>query len=204
MDGLVANLGLISGVAGSGAATHTVLVAGVAGLIASSFSMAVGEYTSVQSQAEATLAEVESERLELRRAPQAELEELAGMYRARGLAPELAREVARQLSRDPETALRVHTQEELGVDFDALPSPWVAAGSSMVAVVIGSFVPLLPYVLGARTVAPSLVLSGLALFCVGALVSRFTTRSAVYSGLRQLLLGAASAAITFGIGSLVS
>ena len=203
MDGLVANLGLISGVAGSGAARHTVLVAGVAGMIASSFSMAVGEYTSVQSQTEATLAEVENERLELDRSPAAELEELAGMYRARGLDPDLAREVARQLSRDPETALRIHTQEELGVDVDALASPWVAAGSSMVAVVIGSFLPLLPYVLGAGTIVPSLVLSGAALFTVGVLVSRFTTRGAVYSGLRQLLLGAASAAITFGIGSLV-
>ena len=203
MDGLVTNLCLISGIAGSGAAHHSIVVAGVAGVIAGSFSMSAGEYTSVQSQAEATLAEVEIERVELSRSPKAEEAELAGMYRERGLDPELAREVARQLSLDPETALRVHTQEELGVDVDALPSPWIAAFSSMASFAVGSFVPLLPFLLGARTLLVAWIVGAVVLFAVGAFVSRFTTRSAWYSGLRLLLIGAASATITFGVGKLV-
>lgn len=203
IDGMVTNLSLITGVAGGHATPHAVMLTGLAGMLASSFSMASGEYVSVRSQSEAALAEVEIERLELRRAPDAEEAELAAMYRARGLDAELASEVARQLSRDPEVALRVHTQEELGVNFEALPSPWTAAWSSMVAVALGSLLPLLPYLFGASSVAASVVLSAIGLFGVGALVSRLTARSALYSGLRQLLIGMAAAAVTFGVGAAV-
>src|SRR3954452_10652394 len=133
MDGLVTNVALIAGFAGGAVSSKTVVLAGMAGLVAGAFSMATGEYTSVQSQNEALEAEVDVERLELNRHPKAELRELADAYEARGLDRKLAEEVARQLSRDPETALAVHAKEELGVDPERLPSPWVAAGSSFVA-----------------------------------------------------------------------
>jgi VIT1/CCC1 family predicted Fe2+/Mn2+ transporter len=202
MDGLVTNVALIAGFAGGAVGTKTVVLAGIAGLVAGAFSMATGEYTSVQSQNEALEAEVDVERLELHRHPKAELRELADAYEARGLERSLAEEVARQLSRDPETALAIHAREELGVDPDKLPSPWVAAGSSFVAFGVGAFIPLLPYLLGATSVLISLVLSGIALFVAGAIVARFTSRSVIFSGARQLLLGAVAAGATYLVGSL--
>ncbi|MGI8682923.1 MAG: VIT1/CCC1 transporter family protein, partial [Mycobacteriales bacterium] len=203
MDGLVSNFALVAGVSGGGAATRVVVLTGFAGLVAGAFSMGTGEYTSVASQAEAAAAEIAVERAEILHAPEAEEAELAGVYRARGLDPALAREVARQLSADPETAVRVHAREELGIDPDDLPSPYVAAGSSFAAFSLGAFVPVLPYLLGARSLVWPLILSMLGLFLSGALVSRFTGRSAVYSGARQLVLGGIAAAITFVVGSLI-
>jgi VIT1/CCC1 family predicted Fe2+/Mn2+ transporter len=202
MDGLVTNVSLIAGFAGGSVSSKTVVLAGMAGLVAGAFSMATGEYTSVQSQNEAMQAEVDVERLELHRHPHAEQRELADSYVARGLDRELADEVARQLSRDPEQALAVHAREELGVDPDKLPSPWVAAGSSFVAFAVGAFIPLLPYLLGATALTISLVLSGLALFGAGAAVARFTSRSVLFSGMRQLLLGAVAAGATYLVGTL--
>jgi len=203
MDGLVSNTALIAGVAGGGAPAHTVLLAGLAGLAAGAFSMATGEYVSVASQTELTLAEIEVEKAELRRVPAAEQAELAGIYRARGVDAATAAEVARQLSLDPETVWRVHAREELGVDPDDLPSPWTAAGSSFTAFTAGALVPVLPYLLGGAGLLVPVLLALLALFAAGALVSRFTERSALYSGGRQLLLGGAAAALTYGIGNLV-
>src|SRR4051794_9641489 len=202
MDGLVTNVALIAGFAGSAVNTKTVVLAGMAGLVAGAFSMATGEYTSVQSQNEALEAEVDIERLELHRHPNAERQELAEMFEARGLDPALAAEVATQLSRDPATALAIHAREELGVDPDKLPSPWVAAGSSFVAFAAGAFIPLLPYLLGATSLILSLVLSAVALFGAGALVARFTSRSVIFSGGRQLTLGAVAAGATYLVGSL--
>jgi VIT1/CCC1 family predicted Fe2+/Mn2+ transporter len=203
MDGLVSNVSLISGVAGGSAGASTIRLAGIAGLFAGAFSMAAGEFTSVQSQNEATTAEIDSERRELARAPRAEAAELTRLYRSRGVDPDLASEVVRQLSRDNEVALRIHVREELGVDVDSLPSPWVAAGSSFVAFAIGALIPLLPYLLGASVLWISLLVSAVALFATGAVVSRFTNRTPVFSGARQLLLGVAAAAITYGLGQLV-
>ena len=203
MDGLVSNTALIAGVAGGGAAPRGVLLAGLAGLAAGAFSMATGEYVSVASQTELTRAEIEIEKAELRRVPAAEQAELAGIFRSRGVDEATAREVARQLSLDPEQVWRVHAREELGVDPDDLPSPWVAAGSSFAAFTVGALVPLLPYLLGATTLLITVLLALLALFGAGALVSRFTDRSALYSGGRQLLLGAVAALLTYGVGSLV-
>ena len=202
-DGLVSNTALITGVAGGGAEPRTVLLAGLAGLVAGAFSMATGEYISVASQTELTRAEIEIEKAELRRVPQAEEAELAGIYRSRGVDAATAAEVARQLSRDPETAWRVHAREELGVDPDDLPSPWVAAASSFAAFTAGALVPLLPYVLGATGLLLPVLLALVALFGAGALVSRFTQRTALYSGSRQLLLGGLAAALTYGVGNLV-
>ena len=203
MDGLVSNTALIAGVAGGGAAPRAVALAGLAGLIAGAFSMATGEYVSVSSQTELTRAEIEVEKSEIRRVPEAEQAELAAVYRSRGVDEVTAAEVARQLSLDPEQAWRVHAREELGVDPDALPSPWLAAGSSFGAFVLGALVPLVPYLLGVTVLFIPVLLSLIGLFGAGALVSRFTNRSALYSGSRQLLLGGAAAALTFGIGSLI-
>ena len=203
MDGLVSNTALIAGVAGGGAAPRTVALAGLAGLVAGAFSMATGEYVSVASQAELTRAEIEVEKAELARVPEEEQAELALLYVKRGVDPDTAAEVARQLSLDPEQAWRVHAREELGVDPDDLPSPWLAAGTSFGAFTLGALVPLLPYVLGVTALLVPVLLALVALFAAGALVSRFTDRSALYSGGRQLLLGGAAAAVTYGIGSAV-
>jgi VIT1/CCC1 family predicted Fe2+/Mn2+ transporter len=200
-DGLVSNTSLIAGVAGANVVTHNIILTGLAGLAAGAFSMATGEYVSVASQGELTRAEIEIEKAEIARVPKAEEAELAAIYVARGVEPGLAKEVARQLSVDPEQAWRVHAREELGVDPDDLPSPWVAASSSLAAFAVGAVLPLLPYLLGATNLIWSVSLAGLALFGAGAAVSRFTNRGAAYAGGRQLLLGALAALVTYLIGS---
>ncbi|MYS58231.1 hypothetical protein GTW54_05345 [Streptomyces sp. SID5468] len=202
MDGLVSNFALMTGVAGGQLSSHTIVLTGLAGLAAGAFSMAAGEYTSVASQRELVEAELELERLELRRNPHDELAELAKLYESRGVDPELAHEVARQLSRDPEQALEIHAREELGIDPSDLPSPLVAAVSSFGSFAAGALLPVLPYLLGASRLWPALVLALLGLFLCGAVVARVTARSWWFSGLRQLVLGAAAAGITFLLGSL--
>jgi VIT1/CCC1 family predicted Fe2+/Mn2+ transporter len=203
MDGLVSNFALIAGVAGGSSDRQVVVLAAFAGLAAGAFSMAAGEYTSVASQAELARAEIAIERRELQRRPAAEQEELAQVYMHRGLEPQLAREVAAALSADPEQALEVHTREELGVGPNDLPSPVLAAGSSFLSFAVGAFIPVVPYLLGANGIWPSLVCAFVALFVCGALVSRVTSRSWWYSGLRQMLLGGLAAAVTYAFGSLV-
>ena len=203
MDGLVSNLALISGVAGGGVASETIVLAGMAGLGAGAFSMAAGEYTSVATQSELALAELEKERQEIRRRPEAEEEELALLYMARGVEPELARKVAAQVSSDPEQALMIHAREELGVDPTDLPSPTLAAVSSFFSFLVGAVIPVLPYLLGADVLWPALVVSLVGLFGAGALASRLTSRNWWYSGMRQLVFGAAAAGLTYLLGNLV-
>ena len=203
MDGLVSNLALISGMAGGAASASTVALAGVAGLAAGSFSMAAGEYVSVRSQNELAEREIHVERLEIERRPEDELAELAQTYVDRGVDPGLAEQVARQISADPERAVQTHVMLELGVDPQQLASPYVAAGSSFVAFCVGAFIPLLPYLLGATTLLPAVVLASIGLFGAGALVSRVTPRTWWYSGLRQLVFGLGAAGLTFAVGSVV-
>jgi VIT1/CCC1 family predicted Fe2+/Mn2+ transporter len=202
MDGLVSNFALIAGVAGANVDRTAVSLAGLAGLVGGAFSMATGEYVSVQSQNESAHAELEVERRELQVNSAAELAELAQSYVDQGVDPDLARQVAEQISRDPETALSVHALAELGVNPSDLPSPWTAAGSSLVSFTVGALIPLLPYLLGTTSLVISAVLSLGALFGAGALTSRFTARSWLFSGSRQLLLGLFAAGVTFGVGSL--
>jgi vacuolar iron transporter family protein len=203
MDGLVSNIALIAGVGGGGAAAHTVVLTGAAGLVAGAISMALGEYTSVRTQNEQVQAEVAKELRELQRHPEEEAAELAAIWQDRGLPAELARQVADALAHNPHQALRVHAQEELGVDPDEHPSPWVAAGSSFVCFAVGALVPLLPYLLGATVLWPALAAGGVGLFAAGALVSRFTGRPWWRSGLRQLVLGGLAAGATYLIGALI-
>ncbi len=164
--------------------------------------MAAGEYTSVASQRELVEAELDVERRELRKHPQDEEDELAALYVARGVEPELAREVARQLSRDPEQALEIHAREELGIDPGDLPSPLVAAVSSFGSFALGALLPLLPYLLGAAVLWPAVLLALAGLFGCGAVVAKVTARTWWYSGLRQLALGGAAAGVTYALGSL--
>ena len=201
MDGLVSNIALITGVAAAGARAHVVVLTGLAGLLAGSLSMAVGEWTSVRSQRELIGREIDIERRELGRRPDAEEAELAGLYRSRGLSRTLAAQVAKELSRDPEVAWRIHVREELGVDPDDLPSPYVAAASSLASFAAGAAMPLVPYVLGGNRLWVSLVVGGVWLLVLGGSVARFTARSVWVGALRQLCLGAAAAAITYGVGS---
>lgn len=203
MDGLVSNFALIAGVAGGQAAQEVVVLAGLAGLAAGAFSMAAGEYISVASQSELAAAEIAVERHELINNPRAEQTELAGLFEARGVAPDLAAEVARQLSRDPEEALEIHAREELGLDPGRLPSPVVAAVSSFASFAAGALLPVLPYLLGAASLWPAAVLAAVGLFTAGAVVSRVTARTWWFSGLRQLLLGGAAAVLTYAVGALI-
>jgi VIT1/CCC1 family predicted Fe2+/Mn2+ transporter len=204
MDGLVSNFALIAGMdGGTGSGSKFIVLAGLAGLAAGAFSMAAGEYTSVASQRELARAEIDVERREIQRHPADEERELSETYQQKGLAPELADKVAEQFHANPEQALEEHVREELGIDPNDLPSPVVAAGSSFICFAVGALVPLLPYLLGAGSVIPALIMSLTALFICGAVVSRVTSRSWWYSGLRQLLLGGAAAALTYGVGALV-
>ncbi|GAA3084421.1 VIT1/CCC1 family predicted Fe2+/Mn2+ transporter [Kribbella aluminosa] len=200
MDGLVSNFALVAGVVGGGATGKVVLMTGLAGLVAGACSMASGEFTSVSSQAELMQAEIAVEKRELEIHPAEEERELALMYEAKGLRPELAAEVARELTSNPAVALDVHVREELGVDPNDLPSPWVAAGSSFAAFAVGALIPLIPFVFGVGSILPALLLSALGLVITGGIVGKITARPFWYGGGRQLLLGGLSAAVTFAIG----
>jgi VIT1/CCC1 family predicted Fe2+/Mn2+ transporter len=203
MDGLVSNFALIAGVAGGGVDRTVIVLAGLAGLAAGAFSMAAGEYTSVAAQAELAEAEIAVEREELRTNAAAEERELAAMYVDRGLDPDLAAEVARQLHRDPETALNVHAREELGVTPGELPSPRLAATSSFLSFAVGALIPVLPYLLGLDALWLVTVLSLAGLFVCGAVVTQVTSRPWWYGGIRQLVLGSTAAALTYAFGNLV-
>ncbi|MFI2186512.1 VIT1/CCC1 transporter family protein [Streptomyces sioyaensis] len=202
MDGLVSNLALMTGVAGGALSQQTIIITGLAGLAAGAFSMAAGEYTSVASQRELVQAELAVERAELRTHPKDELDELAALYVSRGVEPALARQVAEQLSSDPEQALEIHAREELGIDPSDLPSPAVAAVSSFGSFALGALLPVLPYLLGASVIWPAVLLALVGLFACGAVVARVTARSWWFSGLRQLALGGAAAGVTYALGAL--
>lgn len=203
MDGLVTNIALIAGVGGGGVSRHTLILTGVAGLVAGAVSMGLGEYTSVRTQNDQVAAELDKELRELRDNPDGEADELVAVWTARGLPEDLARQVADVLKHHPEQALRVHAQEELGVVPDELPSPWTAALSSFVCFSIGAVIPLLTYLMGFDSLAFALAVGGLGLFAAGAVIARFTGQGWVRSGLRQLMLGAAAAGATYVVGTLI-
>jgi VIT1/CCC1 family predicted Fe2+/Mn2+ transporter len=200
MDGLVTNVSLIAGVGGGGLDRSRIILTGLAGLVAGAFSMATGEYTSVQSQNELVHAEVELERRELERNPEYEQRELAHAFAEKGVEPGLAHEVAEQVSQDPDEALRLHAQEELGVDPTELPSPWVAAVSSFLSFGLGAVIPLLTFVAGVAALWPALAVSAVGLYAAGAVVARLTDKPAWFGGVRQLALGALAAGVTYGVG----
>jgi VIT1/CCC1 family predicted Fe2+/Mn2+ transporter len=202
-DGLVSNLALVMGVAGAAESNPSfVLLAGLAGLLAGAFSMAAGEYISMQSQRELFERQIALERAELEAAPEEEAAELAGIYRAKGFTDDEAARIANRLLADPQTALDTLVREELGLDPDELGSPWGAAIGSFLAFGVGAIVPVLPYLFGNGALAfqLSLAMSLLALFAVGAAVSLLTGRGILFGGTRQALIGLAAAAVTYAVG----
>ena len=205
-DGLVSNLSLIFGVAGSGVHRDVVVIAGIAGLLAGAFSMAAGEYISMKVQREVFEELIHKEAHEIATQPEEEVEELVEIYRRKGVDDESARRIASAVMADPQMALETHAREELGIDIDeGLGSPWAAAGSSFVTFALGAFVPLLPFLVGsghAATLA-SILASAATLFAVGALMSIMTGKRSYLSGARMLMIGLGLAAITYGVGRLL-
>ena len=205
-DGLVSNLSLVMGVAGAASGNPSfILLAGIAGLLAGAFSMAAGEYISMQSQRELFERQIALERAEMEAMPEEEEAELAASYRAKGFTPGEAERIAHRIFEDPDQALDMLVREELGLDPDELGSPWGAAAGSFVAFALGAIVPVIPYLFGGGTavLATSLGLSLVALFGVGAAVSLLTGRGMIFSGFRQLGIGLAAALVTYAIGSLI-
>jgi VIT1/CCC1 family predicted Fe2+/Mn2+ transporter len=200
MDGLVTNVSLIAGVGGGGLDRSRIILTGLAGLVAGAFSMATGEFTSVTSQNELVRAEVDVERRQLSAFPQEEKEELAAAFVEKGIDPELARQVAEQVSRNPQEALRLHAKEELGVDPEELPSPVVAAVSSFLSFAVGAVVPLLSYLSGSGSLYLALAIAAGALLGLGAVVARLTAGRWWVGGLRQLAVGVVAAGVTYGVG----
>jgi VIT1/CCC1 family predicted Fe2+/Mn2+ transporter len=204
-DGLVSNTALVMGFAGSGAGRSAVLLAGVAGLLAGAFSMAAGEYVSMSGQREMFEREISLEAAEIEEKPEEELEELVLLYRAKGLPSGQARTLAEQIMSDRSVALDTLAREELGLDPDALGSPWAAAFSSLAAFAIGAFVVVLPYLFtgGTKAFVAAVVLSVAAMVAVGAGIGALNGRSVLRSVTRQVVAGSLAAAITYGVGHLL-
>ncbi|MDY6997832.1 MAG: VIT1/CCC1 transporter family protein [Actinomycetota bacterium] len=202
MDGLVSNTALIAGVAAS-ASAHTVVLSGVAGLLAGAFSMALGEYTSVRTANEQIDSEVRVERRSFKLHPDAEQAELVGMLTDMGMSPETAAKATEEIHRDEKRAVNFHLVQELGVDPREKPSPWVAAGSSFVLFAIGAVIPLIPYLLGYESLWAGLAFGGAGLMLAGASASRFTRQPLVWTSLRQLAFGGVAIAATYLVGLLV-
>jgi vacuolar iron transporter family protein len=201
-DGLVTNISLVLGVAGASPGGQIVRLVGVAGLVAGAFSMGAGEYLSMAAQRELMQRELDIERESLIQSPEGEARELRGMYEDRGIAPEVARDMVHEVMADPELALETHAREELGINPQHLGSPVQAALSSFISFALGAFIPLLPWLItrGTAAIVASVVLSVVASVTVGVVLAAFTKRSRTQAALRQLLITAVAAAVTYGIG----
>jgi VIT1/CCC1 family predicted Fe2+/Mn2+ transporter len=205
-DGLVSNLSLVAGVAGATMTAHAILVTGLAGLLAGSCSMALGEWLSVNTARESARRQIDTEAAELEAAPEEEEAELALIYEAKGLPEAQAKTLAAALFANRKTALDTLVREELGIDPAELGgSAWVAAGTSFLLFALGAAVPVAPYagLAGIPALLTSLAASGVALCLIGAGTTLFTGRSLWFSAIRQLLVGLAAAAVTFGLGKLI-
>jgi VIT1/CCC1 family predicted Fe2+/Mn2+ transporter len=205
-DGLVSNVSLILGFAGSGADASIVRLAGVAGAVAGAVSMAAGEWVSIAAQNDLIAREIDVERRELAHDPAAETAELAAIYAAHGMEPEQAERAAADVMRRPEEALVVHAREELGVDPQSLMSPWRAAALSLVCFLFGAVLPLIPWLIsaeGTAATAASIVIGVIAAAVVGAAIGRSAERSVVRSALRQVLIVLGACAVTYAIGEAI-
>src|SRR5580704_15345402 len=201
-DGLVTNVSLVLGIAGASPGPGIVRLAGVAGLVAGSFSMAAGEYLSMSAQSELLEREIDVERKALKKSPEGETKELRGMYVKRGIDPTVASDMANEVMSDPQLALETHAREELGIDPQQLGSPIQAALASFFTFALGAFIPLLPWLItsGTAAIVGSIVLGALASIAVGAVLAAYTERSYVRSALRQLFITAVASGVTFGVG----
>ncbi len=205
-DGLVSNLSLVMGVAGAAMNNKGILIAGMAGLLAGAFSMALGEWLSVQSSRELYSHQIKIEAEEIDQAPEEEAEELALIYEARGLPIDQAKQMAAQILVNRDSAIDVMAREELGIDPQELGgSAWTAAITSFILFAIGAIIPVVSFIFlsGTQAILVSIALSTVGLFLLGAAITLFTGRSVIYSGLRMVIFGLIAAAITFGIGRII-
>ncbi|MDO4241962.1 MAG: VIT1/CCC1 transporter family protein [Microbacteriaceae bacterium] len=202
MDGLVSNIGLITGVAAAGAAPAIIVLTGVSGLLAGGISMALGEYSSVKSANEQLDAEVKVEAEALKRNPVGEELELAEGFVQLGMSAATAKQAAREVHQNHDTALRVHLATEMGLTVGDRPSPWVAAFSSLLAFSVGAIVPLLPFLLGFGGIWAGLACGAAGLLATGGAAAFFARKRLLAGAVRQLFLGGLAVAVTFGIGKL--
>jgi VIT1/CCC1 family predicted Fe2+/Mn2+ transporter len=177
----------------------------MAGLLAGAFSMGVGEYISVQSQRELLDFQLAFQRHQLRGAPEQEHRILRDIYVDRGLQPEEAARFVDRMFEQPEQATRLLIFEEVGLDERSIGSPYQAGIGSFFAFTLGAVIPLVPYLLaeGAIAFTASLGASLVALLALGYGISRLTHRSTLYSAVRQLVLGALAAGVTYAVGTLL-
>ncbi len=205
-DGLVSNLSLVMGVAGAALAGRSILITGLAGLLAGAASMALGEWLSVQSSRELYQHQINIEKAEIETAPEEEAEELALIYQAKGLSEEQARQMAEKIMSDPATSVDTLAREELGINPEELGgSAWEAALTSFILFAIGAIIPVFPFIFldGNTAILVSLACSGLGLFGIGALITLMTGKNWIKSGLRQVVFGLVAAGITYGIGKMI-
>jgi vacuolar iron transporter family protein len=205
-DGLVSNFSLVMGVAGAEVNNSTIVLTGVAGLLAGAISMALGEWVSVQSSRELYQKQIRTEKEEIATNPAEEAEELSLIYQARGLEESVAQQLAQQIMSNEEGALEALSRDELGIDPEELGgSAWEAAITSFLLFAMGAIIPLVPFFFtsGATAIVISAILSAIGLFGIGTAITLFTGRSVLFSGTRQMLFGLAAAAITFLIGRLI-
>lgn len=203
MDGLVSNTALIAGVAGGSESAHTVVLGGVAGLLAGAFSMALGEYTSVTTANEQIDSEMRLEQRAFHRYPEGEREELRQLLVSMGMSEQTARTATEEIHRDENTALNFHLTQEIGVDPRERPSARVAAILSFITFVIGAIIPLIPYLLGFESLVAGLICGGVGLVIAGGLAARFTRQPIWWGSGRQLLFGAIAIGATYVVGSLI-
>ncbi|MBK6996829.1 MAG: VIT1/CCC1 transporter family protein [Lewinellaceae bacterium] len=205
-DGLLSNMSLVMGVAGAAVANDTILLTGLAGLLAGAISMALGEWLSVQSSRELFMNQIALEAEELEASPEHEELELALIYQAKGMEKSKAQEMAHKIMSNKETALETLVREELGIDQAELGgSAWEAALTSFVLFAMGAIIPVIPFFFtsGSEAIYISLVLSVIGLFGIGSATSLFTGRTVWFSGIRQVLFGLVAAAVTYGVGHLI-
>ena len=205
-DGLVSNLSLVMGVAGATFNSRTVLITGLAGLLAGAISMALGEWLSVQSSRELFSHQIEIETAEIDLNPEEEVAELTLIYEARGLKREQAHLLASQILENKDSAVQTLAREELGIDPSELGgSAWEAALTSFILFAVGAIVPVVAFIFltGFTAVIASILFSTVGLFILGAAITLFTGKPVLFSGMRMVVFGLIAAAVTFGIGRLI-
>lgn len=203
MDGLVSNIALIAGVGAAGASAKIIVLTGAAGLVAGAFSMALGEYASVKTSNEQIDSELEVERKAHVRNPVGEKNELVLNFIQMGMTEKTAQYAASEVHENAEQAARIHIAQELGVDPDSKPSPWIAAVSSFAMFSSGAFIPLIPYAFGFESLALGLGVGGVGLLIAGGLAALFTRKSWWRSAVRQLFFGSIAVTATYLVGSLL-
>jgi len=202
-DGLGSVFGIVSGVAGAtNNQQHYVLIAGLAGMIASALSMGAGAWLAVKSEREVYEAEISRERAEVEENPEEETEEMALFYELQGFPPEEARRMAERLAETPEQMVKAMAQSELGLSEHHFPNPWISSLSAALSTGVGAFIPIVPFFFlgGFPAVVVAFAVSILAHFAVGAAKSLITTRSWWASGIEMTLVGILEAAVTYSLG----